>query len=100
VNIEVIQDRKNPLLNRRELDLLIAYESSTPKREDVRNALSEKYGVEAERIIVEKMESLFGTNKARAHVHIYDTVDDAKKYERKHILRRHGLLAEEVKKVG
>ncbi|MCD6341811.1 MAG: 30S ribosomal protein S24e [Thaumarchaeota archaeon] len=100
MNIEVIQDRKNPLLNRRELDLLIAYESSTPKREDVRNALSEKYGVEAERIIVEKMESLFGTNKARAHVHIYDTVDDAKKYERKHILRRHGLLAEEVKKVG
>ncbi len=100
MNIEVIQDRKNPLLNRRELDLTIHYESSTPKREDVRKALSEKYGVEVERIIIEKMESLFGTKKARAHVHIYDTIEDAKRYERKHILKRHGLIMEEAKQVG
>jgi len=46
------------------------------------------------------MESLFGTRSARAHVHIYDTVEDAKRYERKHILRRHGLIMEEAKQVG
>jgi len=32
-------------------------------------------------------------------VHIYDTVEDAKRIERRHILRRHGLL-EEVEKAG
>lgn len=99
MNLEIIQDRKNPLLNRRELDLLIHYEVSTPKRDDLRKYLAEKYGVEVERIIIEKMESIFGTRKARAHVHIYDTVEDAKKFERKHVLRRHGLIAE-AKKVG
>jgi len=99
MNIEVIQDRKNPLLNRRELDLIITYESGTPKRDEVREEISKKFGVEKDRIIVEKMESLFGANKAKAHVHIYDTAEHAKRYERKHILRRHGLL-EEVKQTG
>lgn len=94
MNLEIIQERKNPLLNRRELDLLIHYESSTPKRDDVRKTLSEKYGIEIERIVIEKMESLFGTNKARAHVHIYDAIEDAKRFERRHVLKRHGLIAE------
>ena len=99
MNLEVIQDRKNPLLNRRELDIIIAYESGTPKRDEVREEISKKFGVEKDRIIIEKMESLFGANKAKAHVHIYDTAEHAKRYERKHILRRHGLL-EEVKQTG
>ena len=99
MNIEVIQDRQNPLLNRRELDLIIIYESGTPKRDEVREEISKKFGVEKDRIIVEKMESLFGANKAKVHVHIYDTAEHARRYERKHILRRHGLL-EEAKQTG
>jgi len=55
--------------------------------------------VEKERVIVEKMESLFGARKARAHIHIYDSIEYAKKYERKHILKKHGLL-EEVRQAG
>jgi len=99
LNIEVRRDWMNKLLNRRELDLIISYESGTPTRDEVRKLIAEKYGVEVERVIVEKLESMFGTLKAKAHIHIYDTVEDAKRIERKHILRRHGLL-EEVKKTG
>jgi len=98
LNIEVKRDRMNKLLNRRELDLIISYESSTPRRDDVRKFIAEKYGVEVERVIVEKLESMFGALKAKARIHIYDTVEDAKRIERKHILRRHGLL--EVKETG
>jgi len=99
LNIDVRRDWMNKLLNRRELDLIISYESGTPERDEVRKLIAEKYGVEIERVIVEKLESMFGTLKAKAHIHIYDTVEDAKRIERKHILRRHGLL-EEVKKTG
>lgn len=99
MNMEVMQDRYNPLLNRRELDVVIVYESSTPRRDEVRKAIAEKYGVEVERVVVERMESLFGSRKARAHIHVYDSVIHAKRYERRHILRRHGLL-EEVRRVG
>jgi len=99
MNIEVIEDRVNPLLSRREVEVIIIYESGTPKREEVREEVAKKYNVEKERVIVEKMESLFGARKARAHIHIYDSIEYAKKYERKHILKKHGLL-EEVKQAG
>ena len=99
MKLEIIEDKSNPLLNRRELDIIVVYESGTPKREEVREEISKKFKVEKERIIVEKMESLFGSKKAKAHVHIYDSAEYARKYERKHVLRRHGLL-EEVKQAG
>jgi len=99
LNIEIKRDWMNKLLNRRELDLIISYESSTPRRDEVRKLIAEKYGVEVERVIVEKLESMFGALKAKAHIHIYETVEDAKRIERRHILRRHGLL-EEVGKTG
>ena len=97
---EVLRDWENKLLKRRELELIIEYESSTPKRDDVRKLIGEKYEVEPERVIVEKIVSLFGTLKAKAHIHIYETVEDAMKIERKHILRRHGLIEVEAKKSG
>ena len=100
MKIEIVQDRDNPLLNRKELDIIITYESGTPKRDEVREELSKMLGAEKERIIIEKMESIFGLNKAKAHVHVYETAEHAKRYERKHILRRHGLLEEEVKQTG
>jgi len=100
MKIEIAQDKANPLLNRRELDVVISYESGTPKREEVREELSRMLGAEKERIIIEKMESIFGLNKARAHVHVYDAAEHAKRYERRHILRRHGMLEEEVKQTG
>ncbi len=91
---EVKRDWFNKLLNRRELELIIEYESSTPRREEVREFVAKKYGAEKERIIVEKLESLFGTLKAKAHIHIYERPEDALAYERRHILKRHGLIQE------
>ncbi len=91
---EVRRDWFNKLLNRRELELIIEYESSTPKRDEVREFVAKQYGAEKERIIIEKLESLFGTLKARAHIHIYQKPEDAVRFERRHILRRHGLLQE------
>jgi small subunit ribosomal protein S24e len=99
MNLEIIEDRKNPLLGRREIEAIIIYESGTPKRDEVREEVAKRYNVEKERVIIEKMESLFGTKKARAHIHIYDSAGYVKMYERKHILKKHGLL-EEVKQAG
>ena len=99
MNLEIIEDRKNPLLGRREIEVIIIYESGTPKREEVREEIAKRYNVEKERVIIEKMESLFGAKKARVHIHIYDSAEYAKMYERKHILKKHGLLVE-VKQAG
>jgi len=40
MDIKVVKDKKNLLLNRRELDFVVKYEGSTPSRNDVKNKLA------------------------------------------------------------
>ncbi|MEM1584202.1 MAG: hypothetical protein QXF28_05890 [Nitrososphaerota archaeon] len=93
MKIEKIErDLYNKLLNRRELELIVSYESSTPKREEVREFVSERFDASIERVIVELIESVFGSRKARIHVHIYDDLEDARRFERRHVLKKHELI--------
>lgn len=101
MKIEKIEkDWYNKLLNRRELELIISYESSTPKREEVRKFLSDQFDVSIDRIIVEEIQSIFGSQKARIHAHLYDDVEYARKFVRKHVLKKHGLILAEGGKSG
>jgi len=81
MKIERIErDWYNKLLNRRDLELILTYEYSTPKREEIK--------------------SIFGSQKARIHAHIYDDVEYAKRFERKNVLKKHALISMEGEKVG
>jgi ribosomal protein S24E len=97
---KVEKDWYNKLLNRRDLELILTYESSTPKREDVRKFISEQFDTPIERVIVEEIKSVFGSRKARIHAHIYDDVEYAMRFERKHVLRKHALISVESEKIG
>jgi len=101
MKIEKIEkDWYNKLLNRRELELTLTYQSSTPKREEVRKFISEQFDTPIEIVIVEEIKSIFGSQKARIHAHIYDNVEYAKRFERKHVLKKHALISMESEKVG
>lgn len=93
-------DWYNKLLSRRELKLIIGHESSTPKRVEVREFISKKFDTPTEKIIVEKIESIFGSRKARVHAHIYDDVEYARKFEKKNLLKKHALLTVESGESG
>jgi ribosomal protein S24E len=101
MKIERIErDWYNKLLNRRDLELILTYEYSTPKREEVRRFVSEQFDTPIERVIVEEIKSIFGSQKARIHAHIYDDVEYAKRFERKNVLKKHALISMEGEKVG
>ncbi|RLI08623.1 30S ribosomal protein S24e [Candidatus Bathyarchaeota archaeon] len=90
--------RYNPLLERKEVYFEIDHSDtgSTPKREDVRELLAEHFGVEAERVVVRRIETLTGSLSARGEAHIYDSVETAFLVEPDYILKRNKLLAEEA----
>ncbi len=98
--VEVVRDWHNKLLNRRELEFIISFDSSTPKRQDIVEFLANQYGVPPERIVVCKIINLFGSLKARVHAHIYDSVEYVKRFEPKHILKKHSAIPLEGGKVG
>ncbi len=88
---EVLEDKYNPLIKRRELRLLIHHEmQSTPMRINVRMAVAESLGAEIQRVYVRKIESHYGIGQSIAEVHIYDTVERALEFEPQYIIDRNG----------
>jgi small subunit ribosomal protein S24e len=69
MNIE--KDFNNKLLKRRELNVAIEYEGSTPSREEIRNGVADKYNMKKECLLIIKVEQLYGANRVNALIHEY-----------------------------
>ncbi len=97
MELKLVTYRYNPLLERKEVYFEVDHsdKGSTPTRLEVRKALAEHFGVELDRVIVRKLETMTGTMVARGEAHIYDTAEMARFVEPEHILKRNQALPEE-----
>ncbi len=86
---EVVEEKYNPLIKRRELIVRIAHiGKSTPGRGMIRYELAKIYGVDVDRVYVRKIETEYGMSVSNAEVHIYDDPERAKKFEPPHVIKR------------
>lgn len=86
---EIVEERYNPLIKRREVVLRIAHiGKTTPSRGAVRVGIARHYGVDVARVVVKRVVSERGMGVSRAHVHIYDSVDRLKEFEPEYIIKR------------
>lgn len=85
--ISVIEDRFNPLLERREVKIEVA-SKSTPKRDLIRRAVSNSLKVPLECVYVRNCLSSFGTNISVCRVHVYKDPERGKYIEPKYIQLR------------
>ncbi len=70
---KIAEDRKNPLLRRRELIVEIWHIGlPTPPRLEVRQKIAEMLGVEVDRVFVRHIYTEFGWGKSKVEVHVYD----------------------------
>jgi len=80
MKFEVLEEKDNPLLKRKELVLSLDFENSkTPSKSDLQAILSEKYAVEPEKVDVTKLFSETGLAKGKAFVKIWENVPVKKK---------------------
>jgi len=86
--ISILSESYNKLLHRKDIQMLVDYDGATPKRAELLKLIAEHLKVSEDRIAIIKMESLFGQHKLSVHCHVYDTVEDMKKYEREYVLKR------------
>ncbi len=95
--------RENKLLARREIVATIVHSgSSTPTRQQVREAVAAQLGVKPELVFIKKILTEFGRGVSRAEVHVYDSEATAKVVEPLYIIARNSpdgkKLLEEAKK--
>ena len=99
MEIKIVEQRPNPLLKRTEYRFEVGHaEHSTPSRESIRSELAKDLHVPKERIVVERMQSKFGTPKTVGEALVYTSPDDAKAVEREHVLLRNKLIEKETPK--
>ncbi|MFQ6124938.1 MAG: 30S ribosomal protein S24e [Candidatus Heimdallarchaeota archaeon] len=96
MEIEILEERENPLFKRKELTVQISHwKEATPTREAFRKKISALKNANLDTIVIREIKSTFGIPRSDALVHIYETSDLVLKTEPVHILKRNNLIKPE-----
>lgn len=87
MDINVLEDKENKLLQRREVKFEVRFEGATPARKDVKEALRSKLGVDANLVVIHELNQPFGIARVRGEAAVYKD-EKAKAVEHAHLLRR------------
>jgi small subunit ribosomal protein S24e len=86
LNIEITEEKKNPLIDRLELTFRVDhFGESTPNRLEVKKKISAIQGSNEKLTIVKNLETHFGSSSTQGVVFIYENSKDLQFYEPFHI---------------
>ena len=96
MDIRIIKDKKNLLLNRRELDFVLRYEGSTPSRNDVKNKLAAMLNAPLELLVVQRIKTEYGMQEAKGYAKFYEDAARMKEVELEYVLKRNTIPGTET----
>ena len=88
MEIKVIEERNNPLLNRREIFFKVIHDESTPSRKSVVERLAATMNSKVGLVYVDRLKTEFGKRETHGYAKIYETAERAAQVERAHIIER------------
>ena len=88
MDINVTKNFENKLLNRKEVEFTLTYDSSTPSRKKIIEKLAGLINEKKELIILQSLENKFGSKSAYGKAMVYDNKEAMKDIERKHFIKR------------
>jgi small subunit ribosomal protein S24e len=81
MKIEIIKDEKNALLNRRDVVFNIISEGTTASRENVKNMLVALLDTKSELMILDRMNTQYGTQDILGYARLYDDLQQLQAIE-------------------
>jgi small subunit ribosomal protein S24e len=93
MKVNIISEKNNPLLKRRELTLSIEHTQAggTPTRTEVSKQIASLLKTNPQLVYVKNLETKTGTMEAISEANVYDSMEQAKLVEPKHIIARNKL---------
>jgi small subunit ribosomal protein S24e len=98
LDIQVIEEKNNPNLNRREIVFKVIHDESTPSRKSVVERLAATMNSKSSLVFVDSMKTEFGKRETIGYAKIYETAERAKQVERVHIIERNTFTKPEEAK--
>ncbi|MFZ2456581.1 MAG: 30S ribosomal protein S24e [Candidatus Altiarchaeia archaeon] len=96
MKIQILKEKENKLLNRKEIDFKVAYDAATPKIGDVRKELIAALHSKENLTIIDSLKSGFGSKSVKGYAKVYKD-EESLKIEPAHRMKKNSLLKEEKK---
>lgn len=88
MNVNIIEKKKNPLLQREEVAFEVADAKVTPPRKELRAKIAALCNANEELTIVGKMRTFFGQHRVSGNANIYATKGAMERTEGRHMINR------------
>jgi len=88
LDIKVLNEKNNPVLNRREIAFKVIHEEATPSRKSIVERLAATQNSKVGLVFVDSLKTEFGKRETIGYAKIYETEERAKQIERAHIIER------------
>jgi ribosomal protein S24E len=98
MNVNILTTTENKLLERKEVQAEVSFDAATPKRAELKTAVSHKIGANPELVVIRSVKSLFGRKTVKITAHAYSNKETLMGIEPIHIKVREGLMAKPEKK--
>ncbi len=98
MDIQVIEEKNNPNLNRREIVFKVIHDESTPSRKSVVEKLAATMNSKSGLVYVDSLKTEFGKRETMGYAKIYETAERAAQVERAHIIERNTFTKPEEAK--
>lgn len=100
MDIQVMEEKNNPLLNRREIVFRIIHDDATPSRKSIVDRLAATMNSKRGMVIVDNIKTEFGKLESIGYAKIYENEERARQVERSHIIERNTFDKAEAKQEG
>jgi small subunit ribosomal protein S24e len=88
MEIKVIEEKENPILNRREIKFVVEHDGPTPSRKNVVEKIAATMNSKVGLVMVDSLKSEFGKRETLGYAKIYETEERAKEVERAYVIAR------------
>jgi ribosomal protein S24E len=100
MDIEIKEQKHNPLLARREVRFAVHHQGEkTPTRDAIREKLAAQLNSKKGLVVVDSMNSAFGRSATTGYARVYDATEGIAKNEPYYLLKRNKLEEVRPKKV-
>lgn len=99
MKIEIESKKPNALMDRTEVTFKADHRGEgSPKRADVKAKLAEALAVSKDKVVIDHMETEFGTGVSAGYAKVYGSEESAKKFEKNYLQARNGLAEKKAVK--
>jgi len=96
LDIEIINERENPLLERTEIAIKINHSGGSPKFQDIRSKVAAMKDLDNDKFVLQSVEAVYGTSASNAEVRVYSSNKKLSSVEPLHVLKKNGFIEEKV----